>query len=253
MVFLHSYVESFLTYTSRTWKSVFSAVTSSLELGNDHTAAIQRFLGDPEVLQLIASPYDAYAEPSAQTKSAFERKTSAINVTPSSTMLYDVKQIKDDALWLSNVAKIGEVAALRVVVEECQSRAAAQLLGPFSEDELASIRDAAGDTKYSSSIPVGLVSRGPDAQDIQKEFDKTDSRQKRILRIYLAERRYHLKCAERIIYSFILNHGGAAEENRSWLSRSAEDLESTPLRSGDGGQFLLRCICAIETNMKNLM
>ena len=54
--------------------------------------------------------------------------------------------MKEDALWLSEKAQIDETSALRVVVEECQSRAAARLSAPFSEDELTNIREAAGNS-----------------------------------------------------------------------------------------------------------
>jgi nuclear pore complex protein Nup188 len=54
--------------------------------------------------------------------------------------------VKEDALWLSEKAQIDETAALRVAVEECQSRAAARLITLFSEEELASIRETAGNS-----------------------------------------------------------------------------------------------------------
>lgn len=246
-----------LTHIPRTWKSVFSAVTSNLELGSDHSAVIERFLRDQEVLELIVNPFNAYPEPSAQTKTAFETRTSAINVTPSSTAQYDAKQIKEDALWLSKVTKIDEVAALRVVVEECQSRAAAQLLGPFSEEELASIRDAAGDTKYSSSIPIALVSRGSEALDIQRDFDTMESRQKRILRTYLSERRYHLKTVEQMTSKFFSSQDPGGDVGKgavgpAWLVGCAA-LMGSKLSLSSPDILLLKCISGIELNMKNVM
>ena len=54
--------------------------------------------------------------------------------------------MKEDALWLSEKAQIDETAALRVVVQECQSRAATRLRTPFSEEELAGIRETAGNS-----------------------------------------------------------------------------------------------------------
>ncbi|KAG4434290.1 hypothetical protein IFR05_010234 [Cadophora sp. M221] len=247
------------------WKSVFSATTSNVDLQEDHTTVIESFLTDPQVLGLLGNPYAAYPPPSAQTKNAFDTKTSAINVTPSSNAQYDIKEIKEDALWLSKAANISEVSALRIVVEECQSRAAAQLLGPFSEEELASIRDAAGNNRYSSSIPVGLMSQGADPQQTQRDFGTEESRRKRILRTYLSERRHLLKCSERIFHQLFLaaDTEESDDENRSkgpatsptWLERMGlafhVKLNQDGFPSPDDN--LLRCIGGITTNMKNLM
>ncbi|KAH7409165.1 nucleoporin-like protein [Cadophora sp. MPI-SDFR-AT-0126] len=247
------------------WKSVFSAVTSKLDLGHDHTTVIGDFLTNEQVLELLENPYAAYPPPSVETKIAFDTKTSAINVTPSSNAQYDIKEIKEDALWLSKAANINEVSALRVVVEECQSRAAAQLLGPFSEEELASIRDGAGNNRYSSSIPVGLMSQGAEAQQTQKEFGLQENRRKRILRTYLSERRHILKCSERIFHQVFLSYVLPDETTGNgtpfaivpeWLQTFVTGPFTRKLNADKfpgPNDILKRCIGGITTNMKNLM
>ena len=142
---------------------------------------------------MLSQPSNAFPKPSPQTKTAFETKTSAINVTPSNTARYDIKEIKEDALWLSNEAGIDEVSALRVVVEEFQSRAYAQLLGEFSEEENLSLQDAA-DTQSSNVLSTGLLLTGTTPDALQKKFDAQESRRIRLLHIYLSERRYLWKC-----------------------------------------------------------
>ena len=248
-------------FDQSSWKAVYSAITNDTELRNDHRAVIQRFLLDDEVLQLLQKPFDAYAQPSAQSKAAFETKTSAINVTPSSTAKYDIKQIKEDSLWLSKAANIDEVSALRLVIEECQCRTSIQLLGNFSEEELVGIRDAAGNSQ--SSIPVSLLERGLDPEIIQQQFTLADTRKQRILRTYFSERRYLLKCSERLIDAYFSKtdltgeYGpgefgkGKGVETPSWkvtagenLVRRIDLLNITPV--------ILGCIGAVSKNLRNI-
>jgi nuclear pore complex protein Nup188 len=244
---------------SSSWKSAFSAISSNLELGNEHKAAIQRFLADPDVLNLLSNPFEAYPAPSSQTKATFETRTSAINATPSLTAKYDIKEVKSDALWLSKVAEIDEVSALRIAVEECQSRSSAQLQGPFSEEELTSIREAAGESKYSSPIPVLLLSQAADAEAFKKEFGTEENRRERMLQTYLSERRNLLKCAEQLLHNCFSNpqspsEVGKAKESQtapSWVVECGRTVVSK-LGSNGGDKFVLRGIKFIETKIRNI-
>ena len=240
---------------SSSWKSAFSAISIDTELAPDHKAVIQSFLADPEVLGRLTSPFDAFAEPSAQTKAIFETRTSAINVTPSSNARYDVKEIKEDALWLSSTVKIDEVTALRVVVEECQSRASAQLLGSFSEEELASIREAAGNSRYTSSVPVALLSQGADPEVIKEEFEAKDNRKQRILFTYLSERTYFLKCVERLLHAVFVSgansEDGKGRDTTPWLAECGKAIIAK-LEKKNVDDLLLRGTRYIETNIKNI-
>jgi nuclear pore complex protein Nup188 len=240
---------------------VYFAITSNIELGTEHRAVIERFLSNPEVLQLLEQPFDAHGQPTAQTKAAFETKTSAINVTPSSSARYDIKEVKEDSLWLSKVAKIDEISALRLVTEERQSRTSAQLLGQFSEEELASIRDAAGNSQYSSSIPVSLLVTGLDPAAIKQQFTRPDTRRQRIFRTYLSERRYLLKCTERLVDAVCSNRNLTDEDDKG-KGKAVELAPSWQLTCGmalvsrwdlDNVQpIVLRCVRAVSTNLKNL-
>jgi nuclear pore complex protein Nup188 len=220
---------------------------------------IQNFLADAEVLGLLTNPFSAFPGASAQTKAIFETKTSAINVTPSSVARYDIKEIKEDAIWLSNAAKIDEVTALRIVVEECQSRASAQLLGPFSEEELSSIREAAGNGKYTSPIPMALLSQGASAETIKKEFDSKDSRRQRILLSYLSERQNFLKCVERLLHGFFLSASSAQDDKgkgkgakvTTWVADSGKAIVDK-LDANQKDTFVLQGIEYIVTNIKNI-
>lgn len=213
---------------------------------------------DPTVLALLSRPFDAFPQPSAQTKAAYETKTSAINTVSPTNLQHDINEVKEDALWLSQTARIDETAALRIVVEECQSRATARLLGPLSEEELASIREAAGNNQFSSPITVSLASRGKDAADIQTQFDKEDSRRQRILLTYLSERQHLLKCVE-LLLSALGNQTTGAPANGSkgkgvsaantWLETAGRAV-ATQIGSLD--DFLLQCFNAIGAFFQNL-
>lgn len=124
---------------------------------------------------------------------------------------------------MSKAAKVDEISALRVVVEECQAGPAAQLLGPFSEEELVGIREAAGNSRYSSPIPLSLLAQASDPTTIQEEFEKEGNRRTRILRTYLSERRHFLKCAERLLHAAFQR--GAAEQEKERQSGNGKEPE----------------------------
>lgn len=214
-------------------------------------------------MRLLAHPFDAYPAASAHSKAAFETKTSAINVTPSTNAKYDIKEIKEDSLWLSKITKLDEVLALRLVTQEYQFRTSLRLQGQFSEEELASIRDAAGNSQYSSSIPVSLLVQGLDPDAIQQQFARQDSRRQRILRTYFSERRYFMKSSERLFDAAFSHHareqkhsggkgkGRAIELESSWQARCGLALASLQDMS-DPHPTVLRGIQAIRASLDKI-
>lgn len=153
---------------------------------------LESFLLDPYVLSLISRPFNPYSFTATQSKTAFETKTAAINVTPTTKRGYDINEIKEDALWLSKEAEIDEISALRIVTLEHQSRASTQILCDFSDEEAVSLRQAAGDVNagFSTVVPRAMLSTGKPSP-----FDSRESRRVRTLQLYLQECRYLLKCA----------------------------------------------------------
>lgn len=151
-----------------------------------------------------------------------------------------------------------EVSALRIVVQECQARVSAKLLGDFSEEELASIREAAGDSKLSSPVTATLLSRGVDPVEAQAQFETEDNRRKRILALYLSERRYFLKCPERLIFAVYKKNAQNEGQNRkgkqtvvadTWLEASGRGILAA---IGQTEAFFLQCLIAIERNVQNI-
>ncbi|KAI1197372.1 nucleoporin subcomplex protein binding to Pom34-domain-containing protein [Nemania serpens] len=176
------------------WKLVASALMDPSGHRQGSQIVID-FFKDPLVQSFFTSPSSAF-EPSADKSShhaTFEKKTAAIHVTPTPNEKYDINIIKEDALWLSKNARINEVAALRVVVVEHQSRPTSQLLGPISNQDVANLRAAAGagNAQTSNIIPGLSLAGSLDASEIQADFDKPESRRRRIFQTYLSERRYY--------------------------------------------------------------
>ncbi len=185
----------------RSWRHIASALADPS--GNRQSSrAVIDFLRDPYVQSLFTKPGSAFEPPGGKSShhDNFVKKTSAVQVTPTPNEKYDINVLKDDALWLSKNARINEVAALRVIVIEFQSRPRSQLLGPISTQDVANIREAAGVTSaHAANILPGLnLSGARDAADIQAEFEKPESRRHRIFQTYLAERRFYSASADYI-------------------------------------------------------
>ncbi|KAI1267282.1 nucleoporin subcomplex protein binding to Pom34-domain-containing protein [Xylariaceae sp. FL1019] len=178
----------------RSWNLVAAALTDPTG-HRQSSQAIVDFLTDPLVQSFFTNPGSPF-EPSTNRSShraAFEKKTAAIHVTPNPNGKYDINLVKEDVLWLSTNVRINELAALRVVIVEHQSRPASQLLGPISTQDVANLRAAAGvaSTQSSNVLPGLNLIAARDATEIQADFDKLESRRQRIFHTYLSERRHY--------------------------------------------------------------
>lgn len=233
-------------------KTAFYALLNSDDSQNAKTPALEQFFADPKVIELLAHPSRAFPPPSQQTKTAFETKTSAINVTPSSSTRYNIKEVKEDALWLSAEAKIDEITALRVVLEECQERPSAQLLGRLSDEEMASIQEAAGTNQASAA----LLSF-PNSDTILEDFNSQKNRRLRILSTYLSERRNLLQCVnivcQKSLYSGPQAPGGGKVKDsqipESWVQKIGNSLVPA---MGDPDQWIVEALSAIEITANSL-
>lgn len=169
--------------------------------------AVSDFLRDPQVHALIQDPSKAFAKPTAQTKSDFETRTAAINVTPTQNDKYDVKTIKDDALWLSQNVDINEVAALRIVTIEFQARPQSHLSGPLSTQDIINLQQAVGaDGSQANSLLASV--NAADAADVDRiwsNFNTETSRRRRLLDFYMSERRYFMMFVDSVL-NVMLEH-----------------------------------------------
>ncbi|KAF1343732.1 nucleoporin subcomplex protein binding to Pom34-domain-containing protein [Delphinella strobiligena] len=146
--------------------------------------ALDNFLRDESAVSILSNPLTPFTPPSSQTKSDFETRTAAIHVLPSNDGQYDIKQIKEDALWLSKEAGINELAALRIVILEWQNKAAAQLLAEWSEEERLSVQSVTANASFRASTQAFA---DPHALTAKSIFDKEEQRHARLLNILYTE------------------------------------------------------------------
>lgn len=182
-------------YINSSWEAAFYALLDIQENGAQST--LERFFKAPKVLSLLSSPANAFSQPTAETKSEFDSKASPVNADKNSAD-YDFKKVSEDTLWLSTTAQLDEVSALRIVVQEHQSRSYAQLLGKFSEEELVSLQDAFGNKISTNLLAAGSLI-GTQSEAAPTEEQSQGNRRVRMLSIYLSERRFFWKCLTLII------------------------------------------------------
>ncbi|KAB5557934.1 nucleoporin subcomplex protein binding to Pom34-domain-containing protein [Coniochaeta sp. 2T2.1] len=214
------------------WNQTASALADSSPDCINSTA-VSDFLKDAQVHELLKTPSLVFGPPSSQSKAAFETKTAAINVTPVPTDKYDIKVIKEDALWLSKNTSVNESDALRVVVVEHQSRSNSHLTGPLSSQDVINVQEAAGvSSAHASSIFGAIdVSAAPDAETIWSDFDKEESRRARLIATLLSEQRAFTAAADAFI-TFILHRSPSFTGPEATALRS--DIIKAAFGSGDG-------------------
>ncbi|PSS03749.1 nucleoporin subcomplex protein binding to Pom34-domain-containing protein [Coniella lustricola] len=164
--------------------------------------SVSDFLRDPRVHSFLQNPPIAFGKPDAASKSDFDTRTAAINVTPTQNDKYDIKLIKEDALWLSQNADVNEVAALRIVVVEFQNRAQNHLSGPLSTQDIINIQQAVGadGTQASALLAAVTASETLDVETIWTTFNTEASRRRRLLDTYMSERRYFMMFVDNVLH-----------------------------------------------------
>lgn len=189
----------------RSWKATYTAL-SQLEKPLEDPYLLKH-LTNPHAFQILSSPFASFEPPSPQTKSSFETRTSAINVSPSPHGRYDIKQIREDSLWLSKETNIDEVAALRIAVLEWQSRPALKLLQDDISENTVSFRSTVGGINLQSLKGSQSLNRPPGATQVVGEPDSSaDSKARRVLllKTYLSERRYIIKASEHVTFAALV-------------------------------------------------
>lgn len=166
------------------------------------------FLFDATAARHLKDPFEPFPPPSPSSKAILDSQTSAINCTNrGSSGPYDVKQIKDDALWLSDEAKIAEAVALRLVVLEWQERARSRLLSGESQLQNGLTTDNGFGNSFGSSSffakSVQFKSSVFDPTKADDGFDSEDGRRSRLLELYLTERLHILRTSDLLARYYI--------------------------------------------------
>lgn len=256
-----SYVSSSPTCAARfnllivrrsSWKTVFSTLLRQDEFTASNPL-LESFFSDKQVQKLLARPFDPFSFTQSNTKAAFDTKTSAVNVIPTSRSDYSIDEIKQDSLWLSKEVQIDEISALRIVVLEFQSRPTAQLQTTFSTEEAVSLQAAAGNiNSESSNLLTSALSSAANGLNAQPQ-NPQEQRRLRAIQLYLSERQNLLACS-RIIFQTGFRQqerkdSGIAEEP-SWIERVAESFLSSQEERPE--RFLHYCITALNSNFEKL-
>jgi nuclear pore complex protein Nup188 len=177
------------------------------------SAPLRSLLTAEESLNVLSQPWQPFSGPSSQEKSKFEARTAPINVTPGQNQPYSIDEIKEDSLWLSKQANISEYEALRLVVQEWQSRPSVQLLSGLTEEEALSVQEAAGFSNLGASTFVhnSSILANPTMLGVQtdSQFDSSEQRRLRIIDIY------HSTCVSILRVSQLIMTWGCASDLRN--------------------------------------
>ncbi len=173
-----------------------------------------------------------------------------------------MKEIKADALWLSEKAGIDEVNALRIAVLEWQTRPSTRLLGQFSDEETISLKGAAGVDTFRVSLAgpsfAEIFNTRPGEGNNAAEFVAEKNRRLRLQDLYLSERGHVIKTARKLLALFLdsapqqqpvspttsLGKLGASifsdkVSGRDWHNFAGESIKAVKARllalEGDGG------------------
>ena len=239
---------------------MFTGLSQSSHLTENKS--LERHLTDDLTVDLLVRAFQPFELPTAQTRAAFETKTSAVNVTPSSHGRYDIKQIKDDAVWLSKETSIDEVSALRIVVVEWQIRPANELLqGVLGELVLAS-----QERFLSRGLRVSLAGTTiqPKNGADNAPFSSLQCRRMRLLDLYLSERRYIIKSCEYIISCVLYGtasegldrYGDLKHRRPAWLGVIANHIMSIWNLDGtmktNSKNFFVNAVEALKIRLESL-
>ncbi|OCK76167.1 hypothetical protein K432DRAFT_428911 [Lepidopterella palustris CBS 459.81] len=246
------------------WKAVYNALCDPDTV--HESLKFKSFLVSADSIAILSRPLKPFDGPSQAAKDKFETKTAAINVTPSSTKYYDIEDIKKDTLWLSDLTKIDEVSALRIVVLEWQTRPALQLLGGFTEEEVISVQDASGASNLGTSTfwANSSILAAPVASSAQPStlFNSDAQRHLRLLETYLWERVYILRTSQ------IMTCRAASEELRQEVRfgkgrKTDGDIDAIAevvIKAQQSGwkeppsdcNFLIECIDALQSRLTGI-
>ncbi|KAL4895900.1 nucleoporin subcomplex protein binding to Pom34-domain-containing protein [Aspergillus ambiguus] len=183
------------------WKRAF-LYTCNPNDDVDDAGSFHAFLSHPDNIHLLSNYLKSFPSPSTKSKSDFESKTAAIHAETTAQGSYDLKEIKADALWLSQKASIDEISALRIVVLEWQNRPSARLLARFADEEATSLQDAAGVENFRVSLAgpsFAEIFKKSTRRDNASDFASENSRRIRIQNLYLSEKVHLVKTARKLL------------------------------------------------------
>jgi nuclear pore complex protein Nup188 len=161
-------------------------------------------------------------------------------------------------MWLSQVAHIDKVAALRMVVLEWQKRPAAQMLSRSVDEEDSETPDGLLDISIFASKSSTTDAPKNSGDPPSKSFDSTYSRQLRLIRLAISEASYVLAVSELRLRQYAMSQRAAKEQaaeargnaTSKGKGKSKEQTPDTP--SDDLGRVLFEAACPGEDGSKTI-
>ncbi|KAL9020002.1 MAG: hypothetical protein Q9185_002741 [Variospora sp. 1 TL-2023] len=252
-----------MSVTIKSWRTTYVGLK---ELENDNISeSLEKHLTDSQTLELLKQSFSSVPPPTSQSRAAFETKTSAINLVPSARGRYDIKQIQNDSLWLSAEAHIDEIAALRIVILEWQTRPAAQLQESGLPADIPGPSFIGGTSlsAYSASRSL-LRSRGfLGGSTNSVEANNVDATRRRLFSIYLAECQFRLETCRFLVLAALckLGDGRTSIEkhpgaNQVWVDSAGHEILTAwdiyGVSKITGRNILLSGIDALRSQLKRL-
>ncbi|CAG8098283.1 unnamed protein product [Penicillium salamii] len=239
------------------WKRAF-IYTLDQKDHPDNEGNIDAFLSHPESIRILSDSLKPFPPPSAKSKSDFESKTAAIHVETNGKNSFDLKEIKADALWVSQQAGIDEVAALRIAVLEWQNRPATRLASGFSTEETTSLQSAAGAENFRGSLAgpsLASILTQTARSEVTKSFDTEESRRLRLREVYLSEASHVVKTLRKLLA--LSQHDGpavssvssASNERKVALKKLGTALFKNKSNGAELERFLQDCIDSIRSRL----
>ncbi|RAL07177.1 nucleoporin [Aspergillus homomorphus CBS 101889] len=242
------------------WKRAFLYTCNHASAGDD-AEKLHAFLSHPDSIQILSNCQNGFPPPSAKSKTEFESKTAAIHVETNAQSSYDLKEIKADALWLSEKAGIDEISALRITVLEWQNRPATRLLTRFAGEETTSLQSATGVDNLRASLAgpalAEVLNRKILVNDDSVDFLSEKSRRLRLRNLYLSERSHVIKVSRKLLGFFHLGTLDPAptqqsSSKQSDLCRLGAQVFDGKLKEGKWHTFSESCIEAVRSRLKSL-
>ncbi|OJJ49924.1 hypothetical protein ASPZODRAFT_57898 [Penicilliopsis zonata CBS 506.65] len=243
------------------WKRAFLYACRP-EIYSDDAGSVLAFLSHPESVQVLSRSLNPFPPPSAKTKAEFESKTAATNAETTTQVSYDLKEIKSDALWLSQKAGIDEITALRIAVLEWQNRPAARLLANFSKEEATSLESAVGPGSFRASVagpnPLEILQQKTVDEDGADGFSSEKNRRARLSDMYMLEKSHILKTSRKLL-SLSLGEkipGQLAATQKHEKEATLRDLGASIYKGRSRGdewaKYLQECIEATRSRLTEL-
>lgn len=244
----------------RSWKRAF-VYTIDPKNYTDTEGTIEAFLSHPESTRLLSDGLKPFPPPTAKSKSEFESKTAAIHVETNGKSSFDLKELKADALWLSQQAGIDEISALRIAVLEWQDRPSKRLESGFSTEESTSLQSAAGTENFRGSLAgpsLANILNQTARSEVSKSFDKEEGRRLRLREVYLSEASHIVKTLRKLLAlsqhdSLAVSSVPSPVHNRNLaLKKLGTTIFKNKSTGNELNQFLQDCIDSIRSRLTSL-